>query len=58
MTKKPPIKPADMNGRDAAIWGFLLHLNERIDDVSNAGRTRTLAILLAVIATLVTVVLK
>ena len=52
--RKAPDKPADMNGDDAAIWGFLLHLNGRVDNLY----VFLGAILLSVVATLVTVILK
>ena len=29
--KKAPEMPKTMNGENSAIWGFLMHLNGRID---------------------------
>ncbi len=51
---KIPEKPNDMNGEHAALWGFMLHLNSRID----AQYAIQAAIFLAVIGTLVAVILK
>ena len=52
--RKTPNKPAEMNGDTAALWGFLLHLNSRVDTLY----VFLGAILLSVVATLVTVILK
>lgn len=54
LIRKHPSKPVEMNGDNAAIWGFLLHLNGRVDTLYLFLG----AILLSVVATLVTVILK
>lgn len=52
--RKGPEKPVGMNGDNAAIWGFLMHLNGRIDALYGLG----LAMLLGIAGTLVAVILK
>ena len=52
--REAPSKPIEMNGDGAALWGFLLHLNSRVDTLY----VFLGAILLSVVATLVAVILK
>jgi len=54
----PPRKPQTMNGDNEAIWGFLLHLNSRIDGLVWVIAGGTVTLLAAVIGVLVAVLLK
>ena len=52
--KKAPVMPETMNGENSAIWGFLMHLNGRIDVLYGIQ----IAIFLGVMGLLATVLLE
>lgn len=56
--KYPPEKPSSMNGDHEALWGFLLHLNSRVDSVIWILLGGVLTLLAAIMGVLAAVLLK
>ena len=56
--KGPPPMPEDTNGKDAALWALILHVNGRVDGLYGLFISGMVAGTLAAIAIFVTVLLK
>lgn len=56
--KGPPAMPEGINGKDAAVWAFLMHLNGRIDGLHTLMLSSIVAAFLAALAIFVTVLVK
>jgi hypothetical protein len=54
----PPERPNGLNGEHSAIWGFLLHLNSRVDTLHTLFLSATIAGLVLLVGILVTVLVK
>jgi len=56
--KGPPPMPEDTNGKDAALWALILHVNSRVDGLYGLFISGMVAGTLAAIAIFVTVLVK
>ena len=58
LKRKAPEMPPDLNGSHSALWGFLTHLNQRVDALYTLGAGAALALLGISIGILVAVLVK
>ena len=54
----PPVKPSGMNHEHGALWGFLTHLNNRIDGLYTVMITGFLALVGLFVAVLIAVLME